>query len=401
MTQALEGSGEFISEPSDINLISGAIDRMYDATRELDPVSKLRAIKSLGHIAAGVLEYSEAVPNVYPDETDKPVLTPVEQPTHIESELSLVQDNLVIPASEVAAADTPADHPEPQLHVIKDAKAIVQNSPEVDMPETDLEHIKLQFPELKLTDREAQFMKILCGSKGAQLRKGDLCDGILGSSDGVGQSFRRFILKLEDSNYAEHFSATGKTVARRYRWNGPGLSDEQSFEPESITQLESHEETNEAEDDATLEIDLGTETAVDTDHSTEQIDQSRDALLIKLGLSYSEEYKSLSVKGINLRLNQLSVKVLLKLAERGGSSTYRELVNNIELMECDGSKAARELSASILEITTALTSVGVHFKDRPLMENGKKIRKLELGDQTPSPQDVASGESPFLAHGLK
>lgn len=399
MTQVLEGSGEFISVPNDINLISGAIDRMYEAARELDPLSKLRAIKSLGHIAAGVLEYSETVPNAYSDETNKLVLTPAEQTPYTESELSLVKDDNITPPDGVALVKESEDQSDPQLHVVKETEEIAQISSEDILPESDPELIKSQFPELKMTNREAQFMKKLCGSKGELLKKNDLCTGIEGSNAGIAQAFTKFILKLENSVYAEYFSATGKTAGRRFEWTGPDLSGAQPVEPESMSQLESYEDVFKDEDNTALEIDLDTETTVDIDHSPERHEQSRDALLAKLGITYSELYKSLSVKGIDLRLNPLSIKVILKIAEKGGNSTYRELVNDTELMQCDGSKAARELSASILEITTALKGAGVYFNDRPLMDNGKKIRKLELGNQTPSPEDVASRNSSFLAHG--
>ncbi len=252
------------------------------------------------------------------------------------------------------------------------------------------------YPGLTLSPNEAKLMIAIMETNGKQFKAGDVKD-VLHQLTPASKSYTiaTLVRKITASPYSDSLGMKGERAARVYWWRGHQISPETISEVVAEPVVDVRATVFEAKPE-----DMQEDVAVNL-HETESNEEDPLAFLASHGIDHAEDERSFSVRGVPLRLTKTGAKVLIKIAEYNGATTYKMLVNDEELLGVRGSTAARELTTALAEIGAQLRYHNVPWKDKKLPDaSGKSYRVIELGNRTPSPRDIfTDSSSTFLAMG--
>ena len=320
--------------------------------REHEGDELLRLLGAVGTIATGLREFS-------PQIADSPleIAANVQQlPAHVEPEPLAPAVPEVIPPF---AAETHHDEPKSEEPAAELAEEVTNT----------LDVVRGLFPGLRISGREADMLLAIMKTAGSQFRTSDIIDGLEGTLGARKQTMIKLVHKIIESPYADQLVFTGERGARRYWWHGV------SKLPADSSPLAGSSEPPLAQQSEPAPTQPDTEQGpVDP----EVIDQQ---LLARYGFDMSVNgHKKLSHNGITLRLSETSVDVLLALARRNGRATLKDVVEDLRRVYPARKTIGDDVPRALGEIDAVLERVGIHWRNVPLNEDGKKVRKLALGD---------------------
>lgn len=369
MTQLVESGAAEGHLLQDINLTAETLDQLHRTFADRSPTDRLRMYRALGQIASGVLELSEL-------ESDMQPMVDLETNQETAHLFDTELEDLLSEADENPQDVTVLPHPDPvQVEAVPFAdSAEVAAESQSPVPEQSREqYIKAYFSNMHLSNREAQLLLRLCEKSGQPTRASDLYTGLAGTSSGLKQATSKFIRTLRESEYGQYLTVTGAKGGTRYIWQGHGFA------------LPVSDETSPALERETILVDEPwPEDIADGAVEAPIVDTAK--ALARYGITLHEENDTfLTVEGIPLRLSAVAVAVVKVIAESGGKTTFRELVQHEQLKSLADKNIARELNEALLNIATALQTHEIAWRDVQTHIDGVKKRTLEMGNTTPTP----------------
>ncbi len=376
----------------DIYPLLGTIEQLHEiANTNPDPLEKLRIYAAVGKMATGALEVRDLLMNT-PSSTEL-------GRTAVNGE---VKHSDHPPSSPLHLVDTSTKEPyEPEPMEPVEAEALPTLAQEISDDPTHI--LSTYFPGLRFRPRDKLMMLNLMRRPGEVLKSADINAGQEWDGDSArNQATSTFIRKLVDSPYGKYLERTGTRVHTRYIWSGPALS-------EAVTLADTPASApSEPEVQPAAKLDAGASQPSATKERPEEAESEMDIIskFRQHGLEYDDKNGQLNVRGVPVRMNALSRAILKVMVEAGGKTDFKTLLRDENLTGYGtSSNFAHDLNAALVAIDTELKRHEITWSDRQFVDDGKKIRKLQLGTGVPTPADLApapkdSTQPDFLATGL-
>ncbi|HEY1063897.1 MAG TPA: hypothetical protein VGE30_01210 [Candidatus Saccharimonadales bacterium] len=335
------------------------------AAEEADAEKAIAMLSAVGTIASSLRDYWALQNAEFPV---VPVAEAVPAP-----QLAVVGHIEPVPVeAPVAAEPEPKSEPAKPVAVVSE----VNGDAQAQEPEADKEDAFdiTPFESLRLTSRQQEVLAFIDGLRGQKFKRSDVVSQFKGE---VGKAvaervFTEVVSMLRSRRpFSEALEREGVRGGVTYVWRGL-----ETTAPESDPDQPDDAEQNEEEPATPAKQGV---TVVEHGETLFKVAQT----LEKVGITIDPQARDrLHVRGVPMRLTELSVLVVLVLAEFDCKADYKTMILHPKMQQLmrSNKNLNNELHVALGQIEREMKRFDIPWAAVPTMRDGKKVMRLRLGE---------------------